>query len=175
LFWSPEGFTRLARCSAQLLQTDLLPRRFHPTKFFVRTNEAHIPAENNLAFVRPLYAAFAGRDIEAIATLLSPDVEWTEPSNPFNPAGGTGYGHAGFLGWLRIGNESEEILVLEPRKFLADQDSIAVVGYTKCLLKPTGRAYETDFVHVITMKQGKIARFEEFFDTYIAGEAFRAT
>jgi ketosteroid isomerase-like protein len=81
----------------------------------------------------------------------------------------------GFLEWLHIGNESEEILVLEPGKFLAEQDSVAVVGYTKILVKPTGRAYETDFVHVITMKQGKIARLQEFFDTHVAGEAFCAT
>jgi len=123
-----KGFARLARSSAQLLQSDYLPGRFHPNKFFVRTYEPHNPAENNIAIVRHLYAAFTRRDVEAIVTLLSPDVEWAEPSNPFNPAGGTRYGHAGFLEWLRFGDDSEEILVLEPGKFLADQDSVAVVG-----------------------------------------------
>jgi len=73
--------------------------------------------------------------------------------------GVTRYGHAGFLEWLRIGDDSEEILVLEPGRFLADQDSVAVVGYTKSLVKPTGRVCETDFVHMITMRQEKITRF----------------
>ena len=128
---------------------------------------------SNVKAVQHMYAAFAKRDINAILGMLSPDVEWREPSNPFNPAAGTRYGHEGFMEWLNIGRQSEEILALVPRKFLSDGDTVAVVGYTKCLAKPTGRSYETDFVHLITIKDGKIVRFQEFFDTYAATEAFR--
>jgi hypothetical protein len=127
----------------------------------------------NIMAVQTVYAAFGRRDIPAIITMLSPDVEWGEPDNPFNPAGGTRHGHAGFLEWLNIGRDAEDILALEPQKFLCDQDSVAVIGYTKCLAKPTGKTYETDFVHLFTLKDGQIVRFKEFFDTYIAGEAFR--
>jgi ketosteroid isomerase-like protein len=121
-----------------------------------------------------LYAAFARHDISAIVQMLSPDVEWGEPPNPFNPAGGTRHGHAGFLEWLNIGRESEEILSLVPTRFLVDHDSVAVVGHTKCLAKPTGKTYEADFVHLITFQKSKVIRFQEFFDTYAAGEAFRS-
>ena len=130
-------------------------------------------ASTNVTLVQQIYAAFAKRDIQAILAMLSPDVEWGEPDNPFNPAAGTRHGHAGFLEWLNIGRQSEEILVLEPRQFLCDNDSVAVVGYTKCFAKPTDRSYETDFVHLVTFKNGKVIRFQEFFDTYIAGEAFK--
>ena len=130
-------------------------------------------ASKNIKSVQELYAAFARRDIQAIIAMLSSNVEWGEPSNPFNPAAGARHGHAGFLEWLNIGRQSEDILALEPRQFLSNNDSVAVVGYTKCLAKPTGRSYETDFVHLITFKDDKIVRFQEFFDTYIAGEAFR--
>jgi ketosteroid isomerase-like protein len=123
--------------------------------------------------VQEVYAAFARRDVQAILAVLSPDVEWGEPANPFNPAAGTRRGHAGFLEWLQIGRASEEILALETRQFLADMESVAVVGHTKCLAKPTGKTYETDFVHLVTFKDGKIVRFQEFFDTYAAAEAFR--
>ncbi len=129
---------------------------------------------DNLAIVRDLYEAFSGRDIDAVMKLLSDDVVWGEPENPFNPAGGTRSGHAGFLEWARIGREAEEILALEPKKFLLDEESVAVVGFTKCLAKRTGKIYETDFVHLFTIRDGKVARFQEFFDTYIAGEAFRS-
>ena len=127
----------------------------------------------NVTAIQGLYTAFRTGDIPAILAVLSADVEWGEPDNLFNPAAGTRRGHAGFLEWLRIGKESEDILTLEPRQVLAEGDTVAVVGYTKCLAKPTGRTYETDFVHVITFKDGKIVRFQEFFDTYAAGEAFR--
>ncbi len=132
-------------------------------------------AENHekLEKVRRLYAAFGIRDIPAILEMLSPEVEWGEPSNPHNPSGGTRRGHQGFLEWARIGQQSEDILVLTPRKMLVDEDSVAVVGYLKCRATPTGKVYESDFVHLVTFEAGKVAKFQEFFDTYAAAEAFR--
>jgi uncharacterized protein len=129
--------------------------------------------EQNIQIVQKVYLAFSKRDIPAILAVLSPDVEWSEPSNPFNPAGGTRRGHSGFLEWAQIGNQSEDILILEPRQFLAQDNTVAVVGYMKCRAKSTGKVYESDFVHLVTMKNGQIVRFQEFFDTYIAGEAFK--
>jgi uncharacterized protein len=131
------------------------------------------PAERMKA-VQDLYAAFQRGDVAALLAMLAPDVEWLEPENPFNPAAGTRRGQAGFLEWLRVGHESEQILALEPRQFLADETSVAVVGHTKCRARSTGRVYETDFVHLVTFREGKVVRFQEFFDTYAAGEAFRA-
>ena len=130
-------------------------------------------SSQNVELVQQLYAAFRTGDVSGILAILSPDVEWSEPDNPFNPAAGTRRGHDGFLEWLRIGKESEQILALEPRQFLSNSESVAVVGHAKCLAKTTGRAYETDFVHLVTFRNGKIARFQEYFDTYAAGEAFR--
>ena len=131
------------------------------------------PRTKNIQAVQRLYAAFAERDIGAILGALSPEIEWGEPENPFNPAAGTRRGHEGFLEWLKVGRETEEILALEPRRFLTDDDSVAVVGHTRCLAKPTGKTYETDFVHLVTFKDALIVRFQEFFDTFAAAEAFR--
>ncbi|MEZ5475778.1 MAG: nuclear transport factor 2 family protein [Steroidobacteraceae bacterium] len=129
----------------------------------------------SIGMVRELYAAFARRDIQAMLARLAPDVVWSEPENPFNPAAGTHRGHQGFLEWVQIGREAEDIEVLEPQQFLADRDTVAVVGHMRCRARQTGRIYESDFVHVVTLRDGKIVRFQEFFDTYAAGEAFRDT
>ncbi len=129
--------------------------------------------EENIKLVQKLYTAFGNRDINAILSMLCEEVEWGEPSNPFNPCGGTRYGHQGFLEWVNIGRQSEEIISLSPQKFLTDNESVAVVGNIKCRAISTGKIYESDFVHLVTIKLGKISKFQEFFDTYIAGEAFR--
>jgi uncharacterized protein len=129
---------------------------------------------SNVAVVQKVYAAFARRDMKAILEHLSPDVVWSEPENPFNPAAGRRHGHAGFLEWARIGREAEDVEVLTPRLFLTNEDAVAVVGHMRCRARRTGRAYESDFVHVVTFREGKITAFQEFFDTYAAGEAFRA-
>jgi len=129
---------------------------------------------NNIAVVQEVYAAFSRGDIDAILGRLCDDVVWSEPENPFNPAGGTRHGHNGFLEWIRVGRESERIELLEPHRFLADENGVAVVGRMRCRANATGRTYESDFVHLVTLRDGKISAFQEFFDTYAAGEAFRA-
>jgi len=139
----------------------------------MKTVTQPIDREKCVTVVQKLYAAFGDRDVPALLTVLSDDVEWGEPDNPFNPAAGTRHGHAGVLEWLRIGRQSEEILQLEPEQFLTNRDSIAVVGHMKCLAKPTGRIYESDFIHLVTFRDGKVAGFQEFFDTFAAGQAFR--
>jgi ketosteroid isomerase-like protein len=58
-----------------------------------RTNAA----AENAATVQALYGDFARRDVAAILARLADDVVWAEPANPWNPAAGTRYGHAGFL------------------------------------------------------------------------------
>jgi uncharacterized protein len=95
---------------------------------------------SNTEVVQGLYEAFGRRDIPAVLGMLSADVEWGEPENPHNPAGGTRHGHEGFLEWAQIGRAAEDILVLEPRKMLVDADSVAVVGYMKCRASPRARS-----------------------------------
>ncbi len=46
----------------------------------------------NIKFVQHLYSLFSKQDIDSILNLLSPEVEWGEPANPYNPAGGICYG-----------------------------------------------------------------------------------
>jgi hypothetical protein len=130
-------------------------------------------APSHLQLVQALYEAFSRRNVGEILPLLSEDVVWTEPVHPLNPGSGTRRGKAGFLEWIKTGHEAEEILSLEPRQFLTDDDSVAVAGHERCRVRATGRTYETDFVHLITFRAGKVVKFQEFFDTYAAGEAFR--
>lgn len=129
--------------------------------------------DKNIELVKQLYLAFSRKDINSMLELLSKDIEWGEPENPYNPAGGTRTGHSGFLEWLNIGRNAEDILVLEPKRFLCDNDSVAVIGFMRCQTKTTGKVYESDFVHFVVIEDGKIKKFQEFFDTYAAGEAFR--
>lgn len=128
---------------------------------------------DTLAVVQAAYRAFATRDIESLLALLAPDVEWGEPDNPSIPSSGTRHGVDGVRDWLRIGNDTEEILAFEPERFIAQDDAVAVIGRTTVRARPTGRTYGTDFVHLIVVQNGRIRRFQEFFDTAAAAEAFR--
>lgn len=131
-------------------------------------------AQDRVRIVQEVYELFARRRIDEILPLLDPDIEWSEPENPLNPAAGTRHGHAGFLEWARIGADAEEILTLEPRAYLTGGDAVAVIGHVRCRARRTDRIYDTDFVHLIEFRGDTIVRFQEFFDTYAAAEAFRS-
>jgi ketosteroid isomerase-like protein len=124
--------------------------------------------------VQSMYAAFAKGDIDSMLALVSQDVVWGEPENPYNPAAGTRRGHAGFLEWVEIGHAAEEVEELEVERLLSDDETVAAIGHIRCYVRSTGKRYESDFVHVLTVRGGLVTRFQEFFDTYAAGEAFRA-
>lgn len=130
-------------------------------------------AQENINLVKSLYTAFLNKDISKIPALLHEAVEWGEPENPYNPAGGTRHGHQGFWEWINIGREAEEILELTCSRFLTDADAVAVTGHIKCRAISTQKIYESDFVHLLVIEDNKIKKFQEFFDTYTAGEAFR--
>ncbi len=123
--------------------------------------------------VEAAYRAFSARNVEVLLGLLSPDVEWGEPDNPHIPSAGTRHGVPGVVEWLQVGNATEEILALEVHRMLVDGDEAAVAGHMVVRARPTGRTYEMDFVHLVTVVDGKVTRFREFFDTWAAAEAFR--
>ena len=122
--------------------------------------------------VKAAYRAFAARDIPALVGLLAPDVVWGQPDNPHIPSAGTRRGVEGVMEWLAIGDATETVERLEPRQILVDGDAAAVIGFMRVVARPTGRAYEMDFVHVVTVREGKVARFQESFDTWTAAQAF---
>jgi uncharacterized protein len=130
-------------------------------------------AMSNVDVVQELYAAFGRRDMAAILAMLSPNVVWGEPENPYNPAAGTRHGHDGFLEWARIGRDAEDIEELSMHRFLQGDDCVATVGHMRCRAKNTGKSYESDFIHLVEIRDGKIVSFQEFFDTFAAGEAFK--
>jgi hypothetical protein len=46
-----------------------------------------------------------------------------------------------------------------------------VIGFMRVVLRATGAAYETDFVYLIEVRDGRVVRFHEFFDTWTAAQA----
>jgi ketosteroid isomerase-like protein len=52
----------------------------------------------------------------------------------------------------------------EVRQVIAKGDTVTVHGYERGTHQPTGNAYETTWVHVFTLLDGKVVKFHEEFD-----------
>lgn len=122
--------------------------------------------------VAAAYRAFATRDVPSLLALLAPDVSWGQPDNPHIPSAGTRRGVAGVVEWLQIGNATEDVQAMEPRRVLVDGDTAVVLGSMRVVVRATGAAYEMDFVHAIEVRDEKVVCFQEFFDTWTAAQAF---
>jgi ketosteroid isomerase-like protein len=70
--------------------------------------------------------------------------------------------------------ENLEFQQFEPRKFVVQGDTVAVLGYERSLIKPTGRTLEQEWAHLYTLRDGKIAEFRAFEDTAALVVAFDA-
>ena len=102
-------------------------------------------ARSNADVVRETYEAVGRGDIPALLNLLTEDVEWTLQGSTVIPFAGTRHG-----------------------------DTVAVLGYERSLIKPTGRTLEQEWAHLYKLRDGKIAEFRAFEDTAALVVAFDA-
>lgn len=132
--------------------------------------------EKNIQIVQDAYNKFSTGDIPGLLNLLSDDVHWQTPEIENAPFGGVKKGHAGAGEFFAQLDESETVNKFEPKEFIAQGDRVVALGTYGATVKETGRSYETDWVHVFTVKDGKVTSFTEYFDNALASRAFqRAT
>ncbi len=116
------------------------------------------------------YEAVGRGDIPAVLDLMTDDMEWALQGPSVIPFAGTRHGREGVAEFFSLLGETLEFLQFEPREFVAQGDTVVVLGYERSLIKPTGRTFEQEWAHVYTLRDGKIAKGRFFEDTaaYVA-------
>jgi len=121
---------------------------------------------SNIAPVRALYAAFAKGDMAAALATMADDIVWNEAENyPYadrNPyLGPQAVLHGVFA---RIGADWENFTAVSD-EFIDGGDTIVSLGYYGGTFKATGKPMRAQFAHVVRVKNGKIAGFQQYADT----------
>src|SRR5215211_3300597 len=93
----------------------------------------------NLDVIRRFYGAFGRGDIPAALDLLADDVEWIFRAPSVIPFAGTRRGREGVAEFFSLVGETLEFQQFEPREFVAQGDTVVVLGFERNLIKPTGR------------------------------------
>ncbi len=130
--------------------------------------------QTNVEVVQGTYEAVGRGDIPALLDLLTEDVEWTLQGPSLIPFAGPCKGRDGVAEFFSQVGGSLEFLQFEPRDFVAQGDTVVVLGYERNLIKPTGRTFEQEWAHVYTLRDGKIAKARFFEDTAAYVAAFGA-
>lgn len=118
-----------------------------------------------------IYAAFGRGDLDALLALVTDDVEWTHHGSIGLPYMGTVRGKAALLQWFADVARSEAIQAFEPREFLSGADHVTVLGWERMQALPGGGVFETDWIHVMQLRDGKVCRFVGCYDTAAVARA----
>ncbi len=131
--------------------------------------------KSNLEIAKEAYAAYVRGEIESVVRdYATEDVEYHFPGPAVVPYYGAWRGHAGLLEFFAAIDGAFEILAWEAREFFANDDRIAVYGYAKSRVKATGKVVEDEWMHLLTMRDGKIARLQGFENTAESAAAMTA-
>ena len=79
------------------------------------------------------------------------------------------------MGWVGGLASTVEYTTFEPREFIAQGDQVVVIGSERARVKATGRVVDTDWVMVFTIRDGKVVRFRDYYDTAPSLAALRGT
>jgi ketosteroid isomerase-like protein len=128
----------------------------------------------DVTLVQGLYAAFLRGDVAHIVGALTPNVHWESGgrSSAF-PTFGLWNGPAKVQEFFRLVGENLDFSDFSPREFHAAADKVFVLGHYAATLRKTGKKVASDWVHVITIKDGRVTRFHEFTDTETIANAYR--
>ena len=128
--------------------------------------------QDNLKIAQGIYAAFGQGDIPAILNVLADDVEFHEPPGGEPPFTGTYRGRDGAGTFFQEMIGTVDVLMLEPQEFVAQGDTVVVLGHYRFRPKATGIPYDTDWAMVWWFRGGKIVKFQIHYDTATERLAF---
>lgn len=120
---------------------------------------------DNLDVIRRGYDAFGRGDINALLELFDDQIHWVTPGPPELATSGKRTGRQAVAEFFASVNEVFDIQRFEPKEFIAQGDRIVVLGDETARVRATDKMLDLDWVHVFTMRNGKVIAFQEFFDT----------
>lgn len=128
--------------------------------------------QENLDTVKRLYTAFGTGDLPGLLGSLDAGIHWAVPGSA--PWAGEGRGHEHVQGFFQKFGSSASLETFEPRSFVADGDTVVVLGYEEGTFRATGRKWKTHFTHTFTVSAGKITAHREYLDTQAIAETLRS-
>lgn len=126
--------------------------------------------EDNVRIVKGFFAAMASGSREDLLALAAEDIEWIIPGEGW-PLAGTHRGHAGLAAVLGMASETVETQYPKPPEFVAQGDRVMVVGVATGKIKATNRPFKDEWVFDIVVRNGKVARIQEYINTQALARA----
>lgn len=132
-------------------------------------------SQQNKQLVLQGYQLFQAGDINGLIQLFADDIEWIGLPTEFIPFSGNYHGKQEVAQFFSELDQAQEAEQFEPQEFIAENDKVVVLGQARWSVRATGQTYDSPWVHIFTIRDGKIARFQQFNDTAASRAAFMPT
>jgi len=118
-----------------------------------------------------MYAAYGSGNMDQLIATLSDEIEWVYHGPAEIEHAGRYNGKAGVLNFFDNVNEHIEYLDFQPEQFVAQGDSVVVLGKETQRIKSNGEVLKQGWVQIYTVSNELIVKMEEFSDTANAQKA----
>jgi ketosteroid isomerase-like protein len=128
-----------------------------------------MPAGENVELARRLYDSFIRRDFAGAVEFLDPEIELLPPKGTLEEGSYRGYEQvrAHLAGLM----DPFEDVRIQPEDFIEAGDQVVAIVHVSGRGRGSGLPIDTTFAHLLTVRDGKVVRFQAFFDREEALEA----
>lgn len=141
--------------------------------------ESHPPSSDTgaraaVGVVKSLLAAYVMGDNEGLLAHVHPDSRFEFPGDPaILPWAGV-YRGGEMNAFMEVVKDSLYMLDHAPHTFVPiDGSRVLVKSWERARVKATGRVFEQTLMTLVTLRDGRVVRWEEFGDTGAMQRAFR--
>lgn len=129
----------------------------------------------NVAIVRQAYADFAAGNIDGILRACAEGIVWETDFPPeLVPFGGRLTGKDGVRGFFEKLARTTTFSRFDVNEFVASGDKVVALGSYDTTVNETGKRAGGAFAMAFTLRDGTIAAFREYADTYAVVRAWTA-
>jgi ketosteroid isomerase-like protein len=115
--------------------------------------------------VQDIYAAFGRGDIPAILSKVAANVDWEFVGSPGLAYAGKRTNPDEVAAFFAAVASTDAIHAFEQREFIEADSNVTVLGWEQATARDTNKDFESEWVHVFTVKEGKVTRWRGFFNT----------
>ena len=123
-------------------------------------------SQENIEIVQSFYDAISRGDVGTVLGLMDPQVEWNEAEHFLYADQSPYIGPNSILNgvFMRLMSDWEGFKAI-PEQFIGMGDMVAVTGRYHGTYRETGKTVNAQLVHVYTVKDGKLVKFQQYTDT----------
>lgn len=124
-----------------------------------------MPQRDNLQTVMRIGEAVGQGDLPWILSLCTDDVEILPALSEKVPWARPWHGRKDAEQYFQTIGDALEFQEYVMDEFIADEDSVVVLGHERCLVRATGRVVEAKWVQIFDFRDGRVCRHREYTDT----------